>query len=75
MEVSIERIPGAVVLQVRDNGRGFVPDAPRKPYSLGLMGLRERTQLLKGTVHVDSRPGQGTCIHVSIPVAESGAAA
>jgi PAS domain S-box-containing protein len=75
VEVSIERIPGAVVLQVRDNGRGFVPDAPRKPYSLGLMGLRERTQLLKGTIHVDSRPGQGTCIHVSIPVAGSGAAA
>jgi PAS domain S-box-containing protein len=75
VEVSIERIPGAVVLQVRDNGRGFVPDAPRKPYSLGLMGLRERTQLLKGTIQVDSRPGQGTCVHVSIPVAESGAAA
>jgi PAS domain S-box-containing protein len=75
VEVSIKRIPGAVELQVRDNGRGFVPDAPRKPFSLGLMGLRERTQLLKGTIQVDSRPGQGTSIHVSIPVADSGAAA
>lgn len=74
VEVSIERIPGAVVLQVRDNGRGFVADAPRKPYSLGLMGLRERTQLLKGSLRVDSQPGQGTCIDVHIPVAEPGAA-
>lgn len=74
VEVSIDRIPGAVVLQVRDNGRGFVPDAPRKPYSLGLMGLRERTQLLKGRIRIDSQPGQGTCIHVHIPVTETGEA-
>lgn len=74
VEVIIERSPGAVVLQVRDDGQGFVPDAPRKPYSLGLMGLRERTQLLKGTIRIDSQPGQGTCIEVHIPVAESGAA-
>jgi PAS domain S-box-containing protein len=73
VEVGIERVPGAVVLQVRDNGRGFVPDAPRKPYSLGLMGLRERTQLLKGNIRIDSRPGQGTRIHVHIPVTETGA--
>lgn len=75
VEVSIERIPGAVVLQVRDNGRGFEPDAPRKPYSLGLMGLRERSQLLKGRVNIDSQPGRGTCIDVHIPVTDAGAAA
>lgn len=74
VSVSIERIPGAVVLQVRDDGRGFVLDAPRKPYSLGLMGLRERTQLLKGSIGIDSQPGQGTCIDVRIPVPETGAA-
>ncbi|RZJ26615.1 MAG: PAS domain-containing sensor histidine kinase [Haliea sp.] len=75
VEVCIERVPGAVVLQVRDNGRGFVPDAPRKAYSLGLMGLRERTQLLKGRMRIDSQPGQGTCIDVHIPVADKGAPA
>jgi signal transduction histidine kinase len=74
VEVRIERLPGAVVLQVRDDGRGFVPDAPRKPYSLGLMGLRERTELLNGTIRIESRPGRGTCIDVDIPVAETGAA-
>lgn len=70
--ISIDRVPGSVVLQVRDNGRGFLPAAPRKPYSLGLMGLRERTQLLKGSISVDSQPGQGTRIDVSIPVLEAG---
>jgi signal transduction histidine kinase len=37
------------------------------------MGLRERAQLLKGTVAIDSRPGKGTRIQVRIPVQESGA--
>ncbi|MDW5442776.1 PAS domain-containing sensor histidine kinase [Polaromonas sp. SM01] len=74
VEVQIDRMPGAVVLRVRDNGRGFLPTMPRKPYSLGLMGLRERTQLLKGTITIHSQPGQGTCIDVRIPVLETGAA-
>ena len=63
----------AVMLEVRDNGQGFSTAAPRKPHSLGLMGLRERAQLLKGTVAIDSRPGKGTRIQVRIPVQESGA--
>ncbi|HWP11295.1 MAG TPA: PAS domain S-box protein [Ramlibacter sp.] len=63
----------AVVLEVRDNGQGFSTVAPRKPHSLGLMGLRERAQLLKGTVEIDSQPGKGTRIQVLIPVQESGA--
>ena len=71
--IRIDRAPGKVVLQVRDNGRGFLPAAPRKPYSLGLMGLRERAQLLKGSVTIDSQPGRGTRIDVHIPVAETGA--
>ncbi len=70
VHVRIDRVPGSVVLQVRDNGRGFLTNTPRKPYSLGLMGLRERTQLLKGNIHIDSQPGQGTRIDVRIPVAE-----
>ncbi len=75
VQVRIDRVPGNVVLQVRDNGRGFLTDAPRKPYSLGLMGLRERTQLLKGNIHIDSQPGQGARIDVRIPVAEKGGTA
>ncbi|ABE46189.1 PAS/PAC sensor signal transduction histidine kinase [Polaromonas sp. JS666] len=74
VEVKIERTVEAVTLRVADNGRGFSLAAPRNPNSLGLLGLRERAQLLKGAVTIDSQPGQGTRIDVRIPIREVGAA-
>lgn len=70
--VVIARTAQEVTLEVRDNGQGFSTAAPRKPHSLGLMGLRERAHLLKGTVAIDSRPGKGTRVRVHIPVLENG---
>jgi signal transduction histidine kinase len=72
VDVRIERTGVAVVLEVADDGAGFDLDAPRKAGSLGLMGLRERARLLKGTVDISTAPGQGTCMRVSIPVPETG---
>jgi PAS domain S-box-containing protein len=69
--VVIARTGQSVTLEVRDNGQGFSTAAPRKPHSLGLMGLRERAQLLKGTVAIDSRPGKGTRLQVHIPLQEA----
>jgi PAS domain S-box-containing protein len=68
IEVSIDLRDGAVALRVRDNGRGFSPDDPRKPGSFGLMGLRERAYLLGGEVNIASEPGRGTTIEVRIPL-------
>jgi PAS domain S-box-containing protein len=66
--VSIDAVEGGMRLKVQDNGVGFDPHVPRKHESLGLAGLRERAQLLKGTVVVHSKPGQGTTIDAFIPV-------
>jgi signal transduction histidine kinase len=66
--VLVARTQRAVILEVADNGRGFATDAPRKPLSLGLMGLRERAHLLKGAVTIESEPGRGTRIQVRIPM-------
>jgi PAS domain S-box-containing protein len=57
-----------VLLQVRDDGRGFDPSHPRKASSFGLVGLRERVHLVHGEIRIDSAPGHGTCIDVRIPV-------
>lgn len=71
--VAINKAPDAVTLSVRDNGRGFSTAVPRKPQSLGLMGLRERVQLLEGSVIIKSSPEQGTCVDVHIPLPRTGA--
>ena len=70
--VAFERTDDAVTLVVSDDGQGFSPTGPRKPESLGLMGLRERTRLLKGSMTIDSAPGSGTRIAVRIPVHNKG---
>ncbi|MDP3825137.1 MAG: PAS domain-containing sensor histidine kinase [Polaromonas sp.] len=72
--VVIGSLPGEITLSVRDNGKGFVTGMPRKPQSLGLMGLHERAQLLNGRVSIDSAPGQGTRVGVTIPLPEEEAA-
>ena len=62
----------AVELTVRDDGVGFdvqrvLRDAPGGA-RLGLLGMKERVEILRGTLQVDSRPGGGTCIRISLPV-------
>lgn len=71
VEVTIDRSDDAVRLTVRDNGRGFSPQQPRKPGSYGLMGLRERAYLLGGEVNITSEHGRGTTIEVRIPLESS----
>ena len=70
VEVALGRADGAVTLNVRDNGRGFNLDDPRRPNAFGLMGLRERVSLLGGDVRIESHPGRGTALHVQIPLEE-----
>jgi signal transduction histidine kinase len=62
-----------MLLSVQDDGVGFAPAAGRKPNSLGLAGLRERAQLLKGTIRLQSQPGRGTTVEARIPVIDTGA--
>jgi PAS domain S-box-containing protein len=70
VEVALGRSDGAVTLNVRDNGRGFNLDHPRRPNAFGLMGVRERVSLLGGEVRIQSQPGRGTVLHVQIPLEE-----
>jgi PAS domain S-box-containing protein len=58
--------PDALVLRVRDNGRGF--DVAEDVAGHGLLSMRERTRGLGGRLQVSSGPGQGTTLTVSIPV-------
>jgi len=65
--VVLERRGDEYRLSLRDNGRGFDPAAVRDPKSFGLLGLRERAQMLGGRLDIRSSPGAGTTVAVSFP--------
>ncbi|MEO8470191.1 MAG: sensor histidine kinase [Chloroflexota bacterium] len=58
---------GQLELLVRDNGRGFDPEAVGEG-SFGLASMRERAALLGGELSIDSRPQDGTRIRVLVPL-------
>lgn len=72
VDVILWREGGLAILEIRDNGRGFLP-APRRlepdRQRLGLLGMEERVRLVNGRFHIGSRPGAGTIVRVEIPLA------
>lgn len=73
-EVALRNEGSMLQIAISDDGVGFSADDPRKPESFGLLGLRERISLLRGTASIDSTPGRGTTIVVRLPLASPGAA-
>jgi two-component system, NarL family, sensor histidine kinase DegS len=59
----------ALVVSIRDDGRGFSPEQldGNRTASLGITGMRERAELIKGTLRILSQPGQGSEVVLSIP--------
>jgi signal transduction histidine kinase len=55
-----------VVVTVRDDGVGF--DAIEPTDGFGVLGMRERTELLDGTLEIESAPGQGTVVRATLPI-------
>jgi two-component system, NarL family, sensor histidine kinase UhpB len=53
---------------VADNGRGTAASAMLKEQSFGLLGIRERVRQLSGTVSIETAPGEGFRLTVSLPV-------
>ena len=67
--VSLRHIPSenAVVLKIRDNGRGIRPEEVADPKSFGLIGMRERLRPYQGRMSLRGTPGKGTTLAISIP--------
>jgi PAS domain S-box-containing protein len=72
VSIGLSRDEGHLHLAIEDDGTGF--DVPRALEGgvagghLGLVGMRERVQIVGGTLRIDSRAGEGTRICVSFPV-------
>src|SRR5262249_7459511 len=75
-EIAIKRLPTTVSIAIRDNGRGFEPaaglPADGRPAGFGLMGIAERARMLGGKPTVQSAPGRGTAVSISIELKENG---
>ena len=67
VDVRLTRSNGRVTLTVSDDGRGFDPNRIGASDGLGLINMRERARQLNGTFELDSGPGRGTTVRVTIP--------
>lgn len=70
--VRLRRDPEFFILEVQDDGVGFNVGAVDENYeqrgSLGMVNMRERAELVNGMLTVDSAEGQGTRIHLVVPL-------
>lgn len=64
-----------VLLDVRDDGRGFDLDAPRPTTSFGLRGMRQRVERVAGRLDIESERGAGTAVSARLPAVWSSEAA
>ena len=70
VEVYIQCLSGVIRMEITDNGQGFEVDGmacANKKNRLGLLGMRERVEMVGGTFGVESAPGQATIVRVEIP--------
>jgi PAS domain S-box-containing protein len=67
VEISLQAGPAELRLMVRDNGRGISAAELSDRKSIGLLGMRERAQIVGGEVTVTGMPGAGTTVLVRLP--------
>ncbi len=71
VEISIDAGRDAIIVEVHDDGRGFAPEiagpAAARSGHLGLVGMRERTEMLGGHTEIRSAPGGPTVVYASLP--------
>jgi PAS domain S-box-containing protein len=64
--IEVLREGDRVVIEAQDDGKGIDPAEPGK--GIGLRAIRDRVTLLQGTLEIDSAPGAGTMITVTLPI-------
>lgn len=70
VRLTIDEIPGAIRMEIGDDGKSFhVGNALRaaNPKRLGLIGMKERIEMVGGSLTIESAPGIGTTVRAEIP--------
>jgi signal transduction histidine kinase len=68
--IRLAREPGALILEIEDNGKGFDPANLPGGDHQGLVNMRDRTLSMGGQLEVHSSPGSGTRVVVRMPIPE-----
>jgi signal transduction histidine kinase len=68
LTVQLGHFNSHLVLTVSDDGRGFDLTAPKTARRFGVQGMRERAEMIGGVLELESQPGQGTIVMLSIEV-------
>ena len=69
VHIIVEHKAERILLTIRDNGKGFTPEAVRPAAGsggFGLIGISERAQLIGGTSRIESTPGHGTTVSIEV---------
>ncbi len=70
IKIELQRMPQKVVCSVRDNGRGFDVHQLSGGQGLGLIGIRERLNVLGGSMHLTAEVQRGTMLQAEIPLGD-----
>jgi signal transduction histidine kinase len=71
VDVRIHKLSRAVGVTIKDNGKSFAVERvlhAKKNRRLGLLGMRERVEMVGGHLRLESAPGKGTTVHAEIPL-------
>jgi len=75
VDIRIRKLPAGLAMDIHDNGKAFNVESQFQANGgkrLGLLGMRERVEMIGGTFAVQSAPGQGTRVEVEIPFGGDG---
>ena len=67
VDVLLSQRNGKLIAMIEDNGVGFTPDKVAEQSHLGLFGMRERVEMLGGSLTIESSIGKGTTILAEVP--------
>jgi PAS domain S-box-containing protein len=67
VRIAVKQNDNNLVVEISDNGKGFDARRPEKSTGLGHVGMQERAILARGRLDVESSPGAGTTIRISMP--------
>jgi signal transduction histidine kinase len=70
VKINISNISGAIQMEISDNGRSFLVEkivSAKNPKRLGLVGMKERVEMVGGKLAIESTRGKGTTVRAEIP--------